>query len=530
MANKTQTIRIESILGGMSDTDYYANADQFSFSLNIDPSVAVDSAGRPSNYGRPSGVMVPVISSYSASVINNAPLWMVPNPKDSLVYVYDYGGSVYSLSSLALTNRGDLNDGGSAQGNGAAYYDNYLYFSRSTTVARYGPLDGTPSFTDDYWSSTLGKTALTDTVYPVAQTTYVNIKLPNHILHRHSDGKLYIADVVGNTGTLHYIKTRKTTVEGDTDDGSTYDKIHVGYGLWPTAMETYGDQMVIALFEGQSSFINPGVPAKLAFWDTVSEKVNIITLSEFPDTIITALINVGGVLYIVSGTPTNTGFRLSRYVGGYSFEEVALFGNGYIPMAGAVYADAGRLFFGGRDTNAGACTYMYGLRSKKMGNGIFPLGTNSVVNGAITAVSPWPTTSQGYGLGVHPAYGLTDTFTPNYKIGANYVNSGTVDVFARWQSQTYKIGRRFKITRIRIPFGGNLPSAVPFTVRVLTDNQENTFTLMQDLSGYVGKNVASIQPNINVTGENDFNLFLQFDDASFVVVFPITIEYEIYDD
>lgn len=531
MANEKRTIRIDSILGGIAPTDFFSASDQYYSSTSIDPSAGIQS-GVPSDYGRPSGAIVPIISDLFAVSTANAPLWMISTPKSDTVYIYDYSGSTYTLSGSTVSGLGDLNDGGTAQGNGAAYYDNYVYFSRSTTIARYGPLNGSPSFTDDFWVGTLGKTALSDTTYPGNNTTYVNVKHSNHVLHRHSDGKLYIADVLDNQGTIHFIQTSKTTVEGDTDNGSTYDKLHVGYGLWPTAIESYGTDLAIALYEGQPSTINRTTKAKIAFWDTTSAKPNSLIWVEFPDQIITAMKNVNGILYVVSGQAKGTGFRLSRFIGGYSFEEVAYFGNGYIPMAGAVYSDATRLFFGGRDDNAGACTYMYGLRSEVLGKGIFPLNASpTAANGAVTALSS-QSDSNGDGLGSYPAFGFTDTSSSAYRIGTNSLGSTVTGVLASWESQTFKIGKRFKILSVRLPFGANLPSTALLSVRIYTDNAEDSYLIASDLLSHTGKKAVTLRPpsTLTITGENDFRLRLGFATSTFVVTLPITIEYEVYDD
>src|SRR3990167_123459 len=214
------TIKIESILGGESLFRNFAKADQYQSSLAIDPDMPDSDSGTASD--RPSGFLRPVGNfGYGGAALTGAPMWMTPTPKNSLTYVYLDNGSTYTASSGSLTGLGDLNDGGTSAGNGSAYYDNYVYFARDTTIARYGPLDGTAAFIDDYWVTTLSKTALTANNYPFLGIN--EHRLPNHIMHRHrADGRLYFADVVDNRGTLHYISTNKTTVEGDNDNGSTY--------------------------------------------------------------------------------------------------------------------------------------------------------------------------------------------------------------------------------------------------------------------------------------------------------------------
>lgn len=173
------TIKMESILGGQSPMSHFAGSDQFRASLGIDPGLpAVDNTAvlfkesgvlasgliRPAAYSS--------IAENSGTTIASTPMWLKQNPKDGYTYVYDAVGSIYTIGPsyyAALSGLGDLNDGGSARGNGCDYFDNYMYFARDTTIARYGPLNGTPTFIDDYWAGTLGLTALSNTTYPVVE-------------------------------------------------------------------------------------------------------------------------------------------------------------------------------------------------------------------------------------------------------------------------------------------------------------------------------------------------------------------------
>lgn len=313
MAKDTYQIRINSILGGHSALSHFSGDNQFLSSLGINPARPISDSTSSYLSAQGSGILRPVsITSIGTTVANI--MWIESNPKDIYIYAYGYNGSVYTIqgASMGLTALSDGDSMIGSHGNGQAYYDNYMYFSKDTTIARYGPLDGisgAPSFNGDYWVTTLSKTALSDYVLPainVFGSTGVN--MPNHVMHRHSNGKLYFADIVGGQGVLHCISTKKTTYEGDTDDGSTYLALEFGYGLYVTALESYGSNLVIALYEGSTpnaSYDNPaytrGKRAKLAFWDTTSENFNQITWVEFPDTLITALKNVDGVLYIASG-------------------------------------------------------------------------------------------------------------------------------------------------------------------------------------------------------------------------------------
>src|SRR3990167_2051873 len=245
-------IKIESILGGHAPSTHFAGKDQFRASLGIDPRQGIADSGIYASF--PSGLLKPVgVTNLGTTVASIK--WFVNEPKGTgAVYAYASTGSVYTLDANGAI--GELSDGGNeagtGSGNGAGYYDNYVYFAKNTTIARYGPLNGVATLNGDYWGTTLAKTALVHTTYTNQD---IGLVYPNHILHRHSDGRLYIADVVDNKGTIHYIATTKATVEGDTDNSSTYNKVQVGYGLWPTALETYGSDLAIALVETPSGEI-----------------------------------------------------------------------------------------------------------------------------------------------------------------------------------------------------------------------------------------------------------------------------------
>lgn len=530
MANKTRQIQIQSILGGQSPTTHFATSDQFYLSLGIDPSKAiVDTIA--SNNGFASGLLRPTpATEFGSGVLQKSPYWIKSSPKegDQGLYVYDAQGSAYTTRKnntfTALSDGGALSN---SSGNGLAYYDNYMYFAKDTTIARYGPLNGTPAFNGDYWVTTLSKTALIDTQYPSNFTN--GLEYPNHFLHRHSDGRLYIADVVGNKGTLHYIKTSKTTVEGDTNDGSTYIALQFGYGLWPTALESYGSDLVIALFENDYTGVDAQMPAKIGFWDTNSTNVNQIIWVEFPDSLITAIKNVNGVLYVISGDRGRLGFRVSRYVGGYSFQEVNSFEYGSIPFPGAVDGRANNLVFGSNTVvpETSPCVYSIGLPKEKLSDGLFNImrGTSMDSSACATAIAfsnvsnSVPNRSPILGWGGTGIQGIDGQIS-------DYSNAPSV-----WQSQTYKIGQPFKITKIRIPLAQAMAANMIITPKVYVDESSSGTALTTiNNTAYPSKKNIVIRPQ-NLTGDHSFILELRWTGSALCTVgLPITIEYEVIDD
>ncbi len=540
MANKTQKITIDSILGGQSPTAYFSSSDQFRASLGIDPSLPrTDTTSSTSIRG--SGLLRPSPSKkISSTTINDAPMWIVPNPKIQQVYVYDHQGSLYSTITSSPYTVTAISDGGSlsgSKGNGGAYYDNYIYLSKDTTIARYGPLDGTPVFDGNYWTTTLGKSALYDgTNYPTHST--IGYYYPFHVMHRHSDGKLYIADVVGGKGSLSYISTVKTTVEGDTDNGSTFNKISFGQNFWPSAIESYGSDLVVALFEGGVNDNNSKSRAKLVIWDTVSQNFNSISNDEFPDQFISSMVNVDGNLFICSGNFDARGFRVSQYVGGNSIQEVAYFEDGHPPFAGATDNNSGQLIFGSDSitpANSG-CVYSIGLHKQGLSNGIFNImratgGSSAVVTAAKAASSanlgltfPWVGWSTGATGGTNNGVDVPTISSPDYSTAPSV-----------WWSQVYKVGRPFKITKIQIPLAQQLSSGSTLIPRLhIDETATKTLTTINSANYGTQTQLITIRPastsGFSNTGDHSFFLELEWTGTSLVTVaLPITIEYELLD-
>ena len=537
MADNKGVIRIESILGGHSPTTHFAGRDQFRASLGIDPSQPIWDTTNASAIVS-SGLLRPVgIAKLTDSILTNAPLWMESNPKDGNVYVLDSAGSAYTINTnfdtfTALSDGGSLSGG---SGNGCAYYDNYIYFAKDTTVARYGPLSGTAAFDGDYWVTTLSKTRLTDNSnYPVDSRT--SIQYPSHVLHRHSDGKLYIADVVDGKGTIHYIATTKSSVEGDTDNSSTYNKVQVGYGLIPTCMESYGSDLAIAFYEGSNTFLTQN-RAKIAFWDTTSTNVNKLTWVEFPDPYVSAMKNIDGVLYVASGRIGSDGFRVSRFVGGYTFEEVDFYGTGAMPFPDAMDGQSNQLLFGSfTDVPVtSGCVYSRGLNNASLGMGRF------IIHGASYSSAVSNVTSlhlsDNWNLGfLAPTVGWSTGASGGTVNGIDKrASNGYGLINQMWWSQIYRIGQPFKITKIRIPLAGLLvsdnTSVVPKIYVDSGDSSSKVRTLTTINNTNFGGNTQSvtIRPQ-NLVGDNDFWLELKWTGSLLLTVaLPITIEYELLD-
>jgi len=511
------TIKMESIFGGESPTEYFSSPGQFRASYAIDPDFPLtDSGVKMSGMIRPTSM-----AKFSASEITGVPLWIVVNPKDTNAYVYCSDGKVHVVnSSLAMGTA--LNSGSalsSANGNGAAYYDNYLYLAKQTDVARYGPLNGSPSLVQDYWTSTLGKAALINTTYPSLR----GITLPNHVMHRHTDNKLYFADVVGNQGVLHYIRTSKSSAEGDTNDASTFNALDFPYGEWPTAIETYGTDLCVALVEGLNATVKQS-RAKLSFWNTTDDSFSKIFEHEFPDPIITAVKNVNGNLYVFSGN-TSGGCRVSVFAGGYSVQEIAYYEDSLPPFPDAVEAELSRIYFGGSMTDPDAVAVVKSIGSKRSA---IPMGIHTPFKASSSGTNGWVSAirlfEQASAAKTRPIIGWSDDSGKGLdKISTTY---------GAWlfQSPMYRIGRPFQIKKITIPLGQAMASNMTITPKILYDDASKNETGGSGVLPVINStNFASSERQVVLypqeIGYNNYYLELKGSGTALIVPgLPITFE------
>jgi len=534
-------IKINSILGGQSPTTNFAGSDQFRASFGIDPSMPIDDSG--SAYSTiASGLLRPTSSiAIAGQTLMKSPLWIKGSSKTAFTYVLDSKGSAYTIDA-AMTTTTAMADGGTLTGglgNGCEYYDNYMYIAKNTEIARYGPLSSSSVdlFDGDYWTANLSLTALVNTAYP---TTFKNnLQLPNHPMCRHSDGKLYIGDVVGNQGTLHYVQTTKTTVEGDTDDGSTYDALELGYGLWPTVIESYGSDLAIALYEGSDAAIRQK-SAKIAFWDTTSTDINKIVWCEFPDSIITAMKNINGVLYVVSGNVDSAGWRLSRFIGGYTFEELYYSETGEPCLPGAIDGTLNRVLVGTHTVvpEAGCGVYSYGLQKSNLSSGMFNIMrcTGSDASSNVTALLLADNTKLG---GYSPIVGWSEYGDGSTGAASSIDKQGTSYSGAQsvWWSQTYRTGQHFKVTKIRIPLVQKIAANMTLSCKVHTDDGVGeSYALATVYNGdYTNsENHIIFRSTFNgreITGRNNFWLEIKWTGSALLTVgLPIIIDFELCDE
>ena len=254
---------------------------------------------------------------------------------------------------------------------------------------------------------------------------------------------------------------------------------------------------------------------------------------------ITAMKNINGVLYVMSGNQGTEGFRVTRFVGGYTFEQVAFVPSGISPFPGAVDGESNRLLFGSWTyvpTTSGAVHSLglAGLPSQSIFTPIAVRGYNG--DGTITQSSTIVTALKNSVLPrtlieLFPILGV-GTSTYNGLMGtSNFTGTGYNNAPSVWWSQTYRIGQPAKITKIRIPLAQTLTSNMTVTPKIYYDSGAGSETLTTINSTNFGTNTQSvvIRPT-NLTLDNDFWFELTWTGSALcVVALPITIEYELLD-
>lgn len=541
MATRRPSVTINSAFGGIAPSQYYIQEGQYLAGIGIDPQWPIsDSVGdrfisgslRPTAY-----------AEFSGANITGNPYWILNNPKNANTYVYANDGKVVSYDS-AFGTETLVGTPTSGAGNGAAYYNNYLYFATPTNVSRYGPLDGSPSLTNTYWTSTLSLTALVNTTYPSIRGSGV---IPNHAMHVHVDNKLYICDYDSTSSTaatrgrglIHALATTYGSAEGDTNNSSSYNALDLPLGYMPVDIESYGNYVVIAAIQSTNATVIQG-KAALFFWDGINASFyNVVHL---PDPLVTALINKNGELYVFSGsvstgTDSSNGYRVSKYLGGQSLETVYYSDVGSPPLAGAVDAQGDRLIWGTftqiNSTTAGSPEYYpvvmaLGTKSPAVPGGIHCIakasGTGTAGDGIVTAVKQIEQASMA---SPRVIIGWRDSS------GYGVDKSTTTYATSVWRSRMFNVGKKFAIRMIRIPLGTAVGANMTITPKIFLDDFSSSST--SGLTVINNTNYANsertVQMHPDISGNNSFCLELRFSGTALLPVkFPIVIEFDVLED
>lgn len=461
--------KISSILGGRSPSTYYGGEGQFDASIAIDPDFPISSSNV-----RTSGYAVPVAyTDFSGANLNSRPVAIINTPKNTNTYIVTANGRLISYnSSLASETLIDTVTGTNARG--AAYYNNYIYIfgtgASKDDVSRYGPLNNSPSLTDNWWKGSLSLTALTDTTYPSLR----GVPMPNHVGHVHGDGALYFTDFINGQGMLHKIQTSKTTNEGDTNNGSSYNVLDFPFGFYPTDLDSASTNIFVVgiaspdsggdIVQGKSSFI---------VWDPTNTVTFFLGPVELEDPLATACKNVNGTIHIWSGNGAN-GVRVSRYLGGESTSDVAFLEEGAPPFPYAVDTIGNRVVWGGYVTYPASAAVVWALGSKD--EQIAQAGLHCIARAASADMTNQNVVALKY---VQQDSNIVPKLVIGWKDDSNqgldkYSASGTLASRLRF---VFNIGRKTKLNELVIPLAGAVDANTTITPTAYLDDASSSVAL-----------------------------------------------------
>lgn len=526
-----QELQIENILEGWSTTDYFSSKGQYNSSLGIDPDYPATSSAT-----KTSGVLVPTrYEKFSGTEFTGYPNWIVTNTKTSNTVIYTSDGKLHSFDSSIVMRATDeasvalpITITGGA-GNGAVYYNNFVYLAEATDISQYGGMAQGASIakTENVWTGAkFGKTALTNATYPSLQ----GVPIPNHPMHAHTDGSVYIGDTLAGQGIIHRLNTKKTTIEGDTNGTtvpSAYNALDLPFGYYPTDIESYGTDVVIAAIQTTDATINQG-KAAIFFWDPTNTD-SFYRQVALPDPLVTAILNVNGILYIWSGNASN-GVRISKYIGGETVSEVAYSEEGTPPFAGAVDALGSRLVWGISTTYPETSASVMAFGSK---NDILPKGIHNIARSTSTGSTP-TVTSVKY---VQHA----SSIQPRVIIGWGDGSSKGLDKLSTtatfnnvWRSKVFNINQRFVLKKLAIPLAGTVDANTTITVKIYLDDFSSSITLpVINNTNFPSSRKVMYKANdlLTATGENNFCIEVKWTGTSSLpVLVPINLRIDISDD
>lgn len=417
--------QIKSLFNGMMPSSFFGAEGQYLDAIGIDPDLPADDVG---DDVRAAGVIRPVAySSFDDTNLTSYPIAIIKTPKDTNTYVVCADGSmaIYNSSNVYQST---VNVSG-AKANGAWYQNNYIYITTGTDVSRYGPLSSSPSLADNFWTSTLSKTALVNNSYP--QVGILSIPLSAHWGFLHVDGAGYFLDYKDGKGMVHMINTKKVTAEGDTDDTtrpSAYNVLDLPSNYLPIHIGPYGEDIVVAAAFTNDSGVMQG-PAALFFFNPADTVPSFYRKTPLPDPMCTATSYMNGQLRGLSGVIGDVGYRLWQYMGGDTISTLAVMEDAYIPLQGAVGFLANRMQWGAsriQPIGFSSGVFAYGTKSSR-----FPEGLHHVIatyfdslDGPELLTNPnFTGNASGWTLGTGWAYSSNHiVFTP---FGSELVTNGT---------------------------------------------------------------------------------------------------------
>jgi hypothetical protein len=373
------SITIDTIFEGFAPSELFGQKNEYQTAVGIDPDMPQTDGASDTRTG--GGIRPVQYSAFSGSAVNSWPIAIIRTPKSSTVYTVLANGRLISYSEILGTET-FCGQTATHTAKGAWYYNNYIYIATGGDLARYGPLDGTPTLTESVWTgSTLGTlTALVDTEYP---TSLLSVAYLNHHGIAHVDGSAYFLDFKQGQGYVHRVTTKRVTNEGDTNGtvvASAYNVLDLPFNYLPITISSWGQDLVVAASLTKNSQIVQG-QCVLFFFNPADTSPTFYRELHMPDAICSALTYINGQLYGTSGQLNSGGYRLFKYLGGDTIETLKIIDHGNPPLQNAIAAIANRIAWAADMTNPMVASGLYAFGSK---SDLFPRGLHHIATSGFT--------------------------------------------------------------------------------------------------------------------------------------------------
>ncbi len=535
-------LQIKSILEGWSLTNYAGTNGQYNSSIAIDPDYPIGSDTKTS------GVLVPTrYEKFSGTELTGFPTWIATNNKTTNTMVYTTTGKLHSFnSSIAMRTTDEKSTALPIQitngdGNGFVFYNNYYYGTQygatgdlnntaKADLFQYGGMDQGVAITvtNNVWTGAkFGLANMTNTTYP----TLNGVKIPNHPMFVHTDNSCYIGDVLAGQGVIHRLNTKKVTFEGDTKGTtvlSAFNALDLPFGYYPTCIGSYiSNDIVIGAIQTTDTAINQG-KAALFFWDTTNTDsfYRQITL---PDPLVTAILNVNGIIYIWSGNAVS-GVRISQYIGGDQISELCYIEDTLPPLQGAVDAIGSRLVWGSSTTYPASSSSVMAFGSKidALPKGIHNIA-RSTSAGATPALPSLKFVQQASNIQPRLILGWGDASAK----GLDKLST-TATFNSIWRSKPFNINKEFGLKKLTIPLAGAVDATTTITVKIYLDDGTSSVTLTTiNNTNYPSKRKVLYKAVelASAMGENNFFIEIAWTGTTTMpILLPIDIMVDISDD
>lgn len=495
-------LKIDSILGGHGPTWYLSGKNQYLDSVAIDPEARFDSDTYRAMGGiNPMGAE----TALTGSSMPDTPMWIMAAQTTTGVYVYTANGTIYTLGSFgsSVDEDGGLCKATGGVGNGAVVYSDYLYVSTATGVGRLGPLSTTTPRYEDVWASAghFSMAALTNNSSKYPGVNSVNY--PNHVMHVHNDGYVYIADYTNGQGYIHSFYC-----SGGADTLSVWGDLALPPGLIPTDIKSYGTDLAI-LCSPEALYPNGAIPipgkSAMILWDTISDSFyRNVPISE---PVATAMVSKNGELFVLSGG-MGRGVKLAKYLGGYSFKDLTQYEEGSPPPASAADSTGDMVVWGvyGTIPTTYAGVMSYGYRRGSLGgrarNTIMRVANTTDTLPMVSAMkfvlpSQFPFPTIGW---------RTDTTA---RFGIDTATSGPSAFGSIFRGPVFNIGKSFAIRTISIPLGTPVAAGTTIYPKIYLDGESSSYELPTiDATNFPGSEQNIDFTNLSITGDHDF--YIQF--------------------